>query len=271
MTWVDDLSERDLSKSQLASLRRLEKKATMTVAMEMDDALAEALEKILGAILELRAVVAGLPAPVVNVAPPAITVSPAEVYVPEVDLSSIVTAVTGLKPGADASDIAEAIVNRLQLPSVPDSSGPLAEVAAALEKLEFRMRGMGTQAYGGGSVTLQPNQSVGITNWADMPALEVTTARPAVGTSANVASSATNVTLLAANALRLGATIYNDSTAVLRVKLGTTASASSFTVVLAALSSGIGGYYEVPNGYTGIIDGVWDSANGSARVTELTA
>lgn len=162
MTWVDDLSERDLSKSQLASLRRLEKKASISMALEMDDALAESLERILQAILELHAVLAGLPAPVVNVAPPAITVSPAEVYVPEVDLSSIVTAVTGLKPGADASDIAEAIVNRLQLPSVPDSSGPLAEVAAALEKLEFRMRGMGTQAYGGGSVTLLPNQTVGV-------------------------------------------------------------------------------------------------------------
>lgn len=89
--------------------------------------------------------------------------------------------------------------------------------------------------------------------------------RSATATSANVASSATNVTLLAANANRLGATIYNDSTQVLYVKLGTTASASSFTLQMAA-----GTYYEVPFAYTGNIDGIWASANGAARVTEMT-
>jgi hypothetical protein len=29
-------------------------------------------------------------------------------------------------------------------------------------------------------------------------------------------------------------------------------------------------YYEVPFGYTGRIDGIWASANGNARVTEMT-
>lgn len=86
----------------------------------------------------------------------------------------------------------------------------------------------------------------------------------------SVASSATSVTLLASNANRLGATIYNDSTAILRVKLGASASSSSFDVALGAVSSGIGGYFEVPYQYTGIIDGIWDSANGNARILELT-
>jgi hypothetical protein len=81
----------------------------------------------------------------------------------------------------------------------------------------------------------------------------------------NVASSASNVNLLAANTAREGATIFNDSTAVLYVKLGTTASATSFTVKMSA-----GGYYEVPFGYAGNIDGIWSAANGYARVTELT-
>lgn len=86
-------------------------------------------------------------------------------------------------------------------------------------------------------------------------------------TLSNVASSATSVTILAANTSRKGAAIYNDSTQILYVKLGTTASTTSHTVQMAA-----GTYYELPapNIYTGRIDGIWASANGSARVTELT-
>jgi len=87
----------------------------------------------------------------------------------------------------------------------------------------------------------------------------------ATGTTSNVAGSATNVTLLAANAARIGATIFNDSTAELLVKFGATASSTSFTVKLA-----LDGYLEVPANYTGIIDGIWGSATGSARVTEIT-
>ncbi len=89
--------------------------------------------------------------------------------------------------------------------------------------------------------------------------------RAATGTTTSVASSATNVTLLASNANRLGATIFNDSTQNLFVKFGATASSSSFAVKMTP-----GTYYEVPFSYTGIIDGIWASANGNARITELT-
>ncbi len=82
----------------------------------------------------------------------------------------------------------------------------------------------------------------------------------------SVASSASNVTILALNAQRRGATICNDSTAILYLKLGATASTSSFTVKMLADA-----YYEVPAQYTGIIDGIWASANGNARVTEITS
>lgn len=84
-------------------------------------------------------------------------------------------------------------------------------------------------------------------------------------TLTNVASSATSVTLLASNTARIGAQIYNDSTQICFVKFGTTASSTSFTVALASAV-----YYEVPAGYTGRIDGIWVSANGNARVTEIT-
>jgi len=93
--------------------------------------------------------------------------------------------------------------------------------------------------------------------------------RSTTNTTATVASSATVVTLIASNANRLGATIYNDSTAILYVKLGATASTSDFTVALSPLTSSIGGYFEVPFAYTGIITGIWASATGNARVGEI--
>lgn len=94
----------------------------------------------------------------------------------------------------------------------------------------------------------------------------VTRQRATTATLANVSTSGTSATLIASNVLRIGATIYNDSSVVLYVKFGTTASATSFVVAMAAAS-----YYEVPNGYTGRIDGILASSTGTARVCELTA
>jgi hypothetical protein len=86
------------------------------------------------------------------------------------------------------------------------------------------------------------------------------------GTPANVAGSASSVTILAANILRKGSAVTNDSTANLYLLLGTSAaSLTSYTVKLPPYA-----YYETPAGYTGQLTGIWDSAAGSARVTELT-
>lgn len=90
------------------------------------------------------------------------------------------------------------------------------------------------------------------------------TPRATTPTQTSVAGSASSVSLLAASNARKGATIYNDSTALLYVKLGTTASTTSFTVKLQPDS-----YYEVPFGYVGAIDGIWASATGNALITEL--
>lgn len=97
-------------------------------------------------------------------------------------------------------------------------------------------------------------------------ALRVVEATAATSTLANVAGSATSVTLQASNANRLGWTVFNDSTAILYVKCGATASTTSFTVKMAA-----GAYWELPFRYTGVVDGIWASATGNARVTEFTA
>lgn len=83
----------------------------------------------------------------------------------------------------------------------------------------------------------------------------------------SVNASASNVSLLVSNTLRKAAYFFNDSTSVAFLKLGTTASATSYTVRM------------VPNAfvtidldpaYTGEVDAIWTTANGAMRVTELT-
>lgn len=83
-------------------------------------------------------------------------------------------------------------------------------------------------------------------------------------TTANVASANTNTTVFPASTSAMnGRCVYNDSTAVMYLKFGTTASASSYTVQIAA-----GGYFEFPTPvYAGQCDGIWASANGNARTT----
>lgn len=92
----------------------------------------------------------------------------------------------------------------------------------------------------------------------------MTTRQPTTATLANVASSASTVALFAANSGAKGRSVWNDSTQVLYLKYGTTASTSSYTVQLAA-----GAYFEFPQPlYAGAVDGIWASANGNARLTE---
>lgn len=86
-------------------------------------------------------------------------------------------------------------------------------------------------------------------------------------TVAQVAASASNTTLKASNTNRRGLAVYNDADKALYLKLGTTASTTSFTVKIAA-----GGYYEIPQfpTYTGQVDGIWDTGpTGNAYVTEI--
>lgn len=91
--------------------------------------------------------------------------------------------------------------------------------------------------------------------------------KPGTSGVTSVAAAAVNTTLLAANTDRRGATVFNDSaSAILYLKLGATASTTSYTVQIPPNN-----YYELPSPvYTGVIDGIWSAAVGNARVTELT-
>lgn len=93
----------------------------------------------------------------------------------------------------------------------------------------------------------------------------VTTNKASSSAVTSTSASTSSVTILASNATRVGATVFNTSSKVMYVKLGATASTSSFTTQLFANS-----YWEVPNDYTGVIDAVWAGTGGAAIVTELT-
>lgn len=105
---------------------------------------------------------------------------------------------------------------------------------------------------------------------SDQSTVTVKEAVGAAATLSNVANSASNVTVLAANASRRMAMFFNDDTAVtgatLYLKFGATASATSYTIAISPR-----GYYELPQPpYVGIIDGIATAATGSCRVTEIT-
>lgn len=102
--------------------------------------------------------------------------------------------------------------------------------------------------------------------WVDRNGRQMIAQKAATATLSNVAGSATSVALLASNTSRLGATIYNDSSAILYVNFGATASTTAFTVKIQPDKD-----YVIPFGYTGAINGIWDSATGYARLTEITS
>jgi hypothetical protein len=112
-----------------------------------------------------------------------------------------------------------------------------------------------------GTWTVQPGNTANTTAWL------VKEQKSATGTQTQVADTASSTTILASNSARLGASIQNDSSAALYLKMGTTASLTDYAVRLVQYS-----YFEVPYGYTGRIDGIWatDPGDGAARVTEYT-
>lgn len=90
----------------------------------------------------------------------------------------------------------------------------------------------------------------------------------ATGTQTGPALTGASQTILAANANRLGGTVYNDSVNTLKLLLttGGTASATAFSYNLQPTAT-----FEIPFGYTGAIIGFASAASGNARVTEYSA
>ena len=100
---------------------------------------------------------------------------------------------------------------------------------------------------------------------AKLDTLIENTYKGAAGAITTVASTNADTVILAQNVQRQGATIFNDSTAILYLALANVVSSNANYSV----QVGAGGYYEVPAKYTGVIKGIWAAANGAARVTEI--
>jgi hypothetical protein len=118
------------------------------------------------------------------------------------------------------------------------------------------------------SVSVSGTPSVTVSGTATVSGT-VNPSRAGTGTHTSVNDTATSATLLAANASRLGGTIYNDSSALLYVLWGAgTASASNYSVRVYS-----NGYVEIPANYTGVVVGVWasDPNDGASHATEFTA
>ena len=89
--------------------------------------------------------------------------------------------------------------------------------------------------------------------------------KPSTAAASTVASSATSVSLLAANLSRAGFSVWNASTAILYLDYGATATASAYAVRIDPA-----GYFESPTAFTGQVSGIWSAANGSALVREFS-
>ena len=109
------------------------------------------------------------------------------------------------------------------------------------------------------------NNNIGDVDVASLPAVTLTTYSTSSVTS--VVSAAVSTSILASNANRRMAILVNDTDKAVYVKLGATASVTSYTYRLTPLQT-----LELPFPiYTGAIDAIWDSSpTGSMRVTEIT-
>ena len=143
--------------------------------------------------------------------------------------------------------------------SIADSTGTARTIDAALVGTDFQQ-----------TVTVGDGTNAG--RYAAVDAAGRIATRATVGASTTatlttVSGNTTTAVLLAANTARLGVAVYNDSTAILYLAFAATASTSAYTVQIAG-----GGYYETQPGviYTGVISGIWATATGAARITELS-
>ena len=102
------------------------------------------------------------------------------------------------------------------------------------------------------------------------PALVITPRLPPSATVTSVAAAVSAQTILSSNTNRFGAVVVNDSSAVMYLKLGSSATTSSYSYSIPGYGAAPFANWECPAGYTGIITAVWSSATGNARVTEIT-
>lgn len=156
-------------------------------------------------------------------------------------------------------------IGNVDIVTVPaDPFGANADAASATGSISAKLRFIASTGIPiTGTVTVG---SHAVTN-AGTFAVQNTPVVASAASVTSVADTASSTTLLASNASRRGATIFNDSSEILYVKFGATASATDYTIKMAA-----GSYFEFPVPcYTGVVDGIWaNNSTGAAKLTELT-
>jgi hypothetical protein len=87
------------------------------------------------------------------------------------------------------------------------------------------------------------------------------------GNVSAVAATTGAVSFLANNTARIGAAVFNNGAGTIYALLGTGTvnTTGLFTVQLIPNA-----YYEVPFGFLGPVSGIWNTANGTAQITEFT-
>lgn len=173
-------------------------------------------------------------------------------------------------PVAIASNQTAIPVNQSGTWNINNVSGTISlPTGAATETTLSTLNGKIT-ACNTGAVTISTalpagNNNIGDVDVASLPAVTLTTYSTSSVTS--VVSAAVSTSILASNANRRMAILVNDTDKAVYVKLGATASVTSYTYRLTPLQT-----LELPFPiYTGAIDAIWDSSpTGSMRVTEIT-
>lgn len=124
--------------------------------------------------------------------------------------------------------------------------------------------------YPDGSLTYVTTNGLGEVAVAltSLPAITFSYPTGVTATLSNVTADVASVMLLDARASRIGFVFYNDSTSLVYVKFGTTASTTSFTKLLLPRESWATA--NVGANWVGRIDAIWVSADGTMRVTEIT-
>jgi len=147
------------------------------------------------------------------------------------------------------------------------ASNLLAQVSQpTAASLNATIVGLGTAGTpSGGVVSIQ-----GVASGTVVPVSGTVTTTPtnsATSTLTNVNAATSSTSILASNTNRKGMFLFNDSTSLLYLAFGSTASTTSYTVQIPS-----NGFYEMPNPtvYTGAISGIWVAATGTARITELS-
>lgn len=120
---------------------------------------------------------------------------------------------------------------------------------------------------GGGTAGTPATGVVTIQGISGMTPISVQANKSSTSAVTTVAGSTSNTAVLASNANRIAAAIYNNTNTNMYVLCNSgTASTSNFTILLMQ-----GSYWEVPSDYTGAINAVWKSGvTGSVLVTEFT-